>query len=141
MPLLPKIIVGVLVLAAFGKIISMHKHPSGDRSFNTEQEGEGNVRPRTYRPASTSNGSSQRLAQFQAQQRQLQGRMMQCKALMDQAMQQQAMAAVQGQMVNNQPPCEQWMPVWVAQEAVVETNIYRIQTGNYNATVLEVTGI
>jgi hypothetical protein len=51
------------------------------------------------------------------------------------------MAAANGMMVNNRPPCEQYMPQWTAQEAYLETEIYRLQTGDTRTSLRDITGI
>jgi hypothetical protein len=50
-------------------------------------------------------------------------------------------AAIQGQFYNSRPQCEQSMPQWIAQESYLETEIYRIQTGDHSSSVCQVTGI
>jgi hypothetical protein len=88
-----------------------------------------------------SNDQSRALGQFKAQQQQLMAQVYQCEAQMNQATQQMAQAAMNGGMVNNRPQCEQYMPQWTAQEAYLETEIYRIQTGDHKSTVRQITGI
>lgn len=114
------------------------------RHFSTEPFESAQV---SYQGHAGSGGSgqpqaqSQALAQYQAQQAQLVGRMRQCQVQMNQATQQMAQAAVNGIMVDNRPACEQYMPQWISQEAYLETEIYRIQTGDNHSTVREITGI
>ena len=85
--------------------------------------------------------AAQQLAQFKQQQAQLMRQVQQCEAEMTQATNAMAAAAMQGGMVNNRPQCEQYMPQWVAQEAYLETEIYRLQTGDRHSSLREITGI
>ena len=84
---------------------------------------------------------SQQLAEFKAQQQQIQAQVQQCEQQMTQATNQMAAAAMQGGMYNSRPQCEGMMPQWVSQEAYVETEIYRLQTGDRKSSLRQVTGI
>jgi hypothetical protein len=146
LPMWAKIFIGVLVLAAIGKIVDMHeRRPVYHSNYSNDADGaisrQDVSNSESTRQASSSGGEGQRLAQLQSQQAQVVSQMTACKTQLEQASQQAAAAAMQGQFYNGQPQCQSYMPLWIAQEAVLETNIYRIQTGNYNATVLEVSGV
>jgi hypothetical protein len=71
----------------------------------------------------------------------MQARAAQCMAEMNAATQQMTMGAMNGMVVNDRPVCEQYMPQWTAQEACLETEIYRLQTGDTRSSVREITGI
>jgi hypothetical protein len=88
-----------------------------------------------------SDEAGQQLATFKAQQAQLMAKVYQCERQMTQATNEMGAAAMRGQMVNNRPPCEQYMPQWTAQEAYLETEIYRIQTGDRTTSLRTITGI
>jgi hypothetical protein len=131
-PLFLKIFVGLVLLVGIGAIISRNQHhssysPSYSTSTGTGSGGE--VRTATTRHSSGDN-KGRLLAKYQAQYNQLNGQMTQCYQQM------QATIATGGA-----PPCEQYMGMWTAELAVAQTNVYRIQTGNYQATVEQVTGV
>jgi len=131
-PLIAKILVGLVLLVGIGAILSRHERhssytPSYSSSTGTASGGE--IRTSTPRRSSGDN-KARLLAQYQAQYAQLNSQMTQCYQQM------QATIATGGA-----PLCEQSMPMWTAQLAVAQTNVYRIQTGNYQATVEQVTGV
>lgn len=137
MPLVPKIILAILILGVVGKLTTLgdHARHSGFEpvAFNT-----------TGPEASAANDSDRRrlLAQYQAQQAQLVSQMQRCQQEMNRVTQQMQQAAISGSgMMPPPPPCEQNMPAWISQEALMETEIYRLQTGDNKSTVREVTGI
>ena len=137
LPLMAKLgIACMLVVGLYG--IGLIGSPAYSRpgeysaaSFHEGSAGEG----------SRGNDQSRALAQFKAQQQQLMAQVYQCEAQMNQATQQMQQAAINGMMVNNRPQCEQYMPQWISQEAYLETEIYRIQTGDHTSTVRQITGI
>jgi|SRR5579859_574737 len=138
-PLVPKILIGCLALGVAYKVSAPSHHRYAESHYSPvgyqgQSDGEG-----------TSSGagdvSARALAQFRAQQSQLMARVYQCEAQMNQATQQMAQAAANGVMVDNRPACEQYMPQWTAQEAYLETEIYRIQTGDRRSSVREITGV
>ncbi len=145
-PVWLKVAVGVLIL---GGIYRLGTLPNHDRNFGgsgAESEerqagvtADGSIGSQPER--SPEDGGQQRLAQFQAQQSQLMAQVYQCEQEMTRATQQMAQAAMNGMMANNRPQCEQFMPQWTAQEAYLETEIYRIKTGDTHSTVREITGI
>ena len=79
---------------------------------------------------SSSSNRSRLLAQYQGQENQIQAQMTQCYAQMQQLI-----------ATGGAPPCEQSMGLWNVELAVAQTNVYRIQTGNYQATIEQVTGM
>jgi hypothetical protein len=132
-PLIAKILVGLVVLVGIGAIISQNRHHSSySPSYSSSSTGTANGGE--IRTAATHRSSGDKkgrlLAQYQAQYNQLNSQMTQCYQQM------QALIATGGA-----PPCEQYMGMWTAELAVAQTNVYRIQTGNYQATILEVTGV
>jgi hypothetical protein len=138
MPILPKIILGVLVLGVAVKATTSH-HSSTSGSYSTASYNEGSER-NSYASRPSSDQSSELLAQFQSQHAQIAAQAQQCMVQINQAMQQQAAAAMNGQMYSNMPPCNQNMQMWTAQLAYLETEIYRIQTGDHRSSVGEITG-
>jgi hypothetical protein len=134
MPLLPKLLIGCLILAGVGRAIK-----GGHRSIAINDDPYRPVQAAYEQESGRSGGeSSQRgqlLAQFQQQQAELQARAKQCMAEMQQATQQQAAAAMNGQMYYGQPACEAAMPQMIAQEAYYETEIYKLQGGDPHASV------
>lgn len=146
LPLLPKILIGVFAVGILYNVATA-SHGNGsqgdssnsytDRSGSASYASENSGRQSGRRGASD---SSSQIAQFQAQHDQLSAQAQQCMVQINQAMQQQAAAAMNGQMYNNMPPCNQNMQMWTAQMAYLETEIYRAQTGDRTSTVGQITG-
>ena len=143
MPLLPKAVIICLILALVYKVSGAAGSSSNSRSphftpVSDERRGDSedqdDQQPR--RPSGDSN-----LAQFQAQQMQIQSQVQRCEAQMTEATNRQAMAAMNGQMYNQRPACEQAMPQLIAQEAYVETEIQRINDPSDHRSLREITRI
>jgi len=131
-PLFLKIFVGLVLLVGIGAIISQNRHHnsySPSYSSSTATAGGTEVRTATTRSSSGTN-KARLLAHYQGQYNQLNSQMTQCY--------QQMQATI---ATGSAPPCEQSMPEWTAELAVAQTNMYRIQTGDYSATVVGVTGV
>jgi hypothetical protein len=159
MPVLAKVFIVVLILASVVTLARLnHHHARVYRSADFRQAGErggdessdstarrasgASVRESTRETArEASDESGRQLAAFKAQQTQLMARVYQCEREMTQATNEMGAAAMRGQMVNNRPQCEQYMPQWTAQEAYLETEIYRIQTGDRTSSLRTITGI
>jgi hypothetical protein len=158
MPVLPKILIGLVVLGGIGKICSLGRHSSypthytpssyNSGSDSNEESNDGSAgssyRNSGYsRQTSTdSSASDSQLAQFESQQAQLVKQIYQCEAQWNQSMPQTALAATYGQMPGaNQPPCAQYMPQWTTQEAYLETEIYRLKTGDRTSSMRDIVGI
>jgi len=144
-PLFAKLFVAFLMLATIYQFSGTNRRTGSPSMTPTRFDRQGNDLGRQENAeegdeANTSQ-ANQALAQFKAQQQQLMSRVYQCESEMNQATQQMAQAAINGQMTNNRPQCEQYMPQWTAQEAYLETEIYRIQTGDHRSSVREITGI
>ncbi len=145
LPVLPKMLIVFFILVlAYG---ALHRKPAyhnrevnWNATPNDSDSGEYERAARRARP-SESNARSQMLANYQAQQAQLMARAQNCEQQMNEATRQQAMAAMNGQMYNVRPACEAAMPQMIAQEAFLETEIYKLQGGDPNATVRDVSGI
>jgi cell division protein FtsB len=103
-------------------------------------EGQADDRDQTGNRESNDSGAAQQLAQYESQQQQLMSRVYACEQQMQQASNAMARAAMNGQMA---PPaqCQQYMPQWTAQEAFLETQIYRLKSGDYSSSLSTVTGI
>lgn len=148
MPVLPKVLIGCLLLMLVAKAAQGHHRPSpaydspvsADRAGHWPAADSGENEQARATNAQTDQ-RAQMLAQFQAQQAQLQVQVKQCTADMQQASNQMAMNAMNGQMPGAGAPCEQAMPQWTAQEAYLETEIYRLQTGDNKTDVWGVTGV
>lgn len=146
MPVLPKMLIAFFILVlAYG---AFHRKPAYrsqgvDCCAPPDQGGGGGDFGPDARPVGSSeaNARSQMLASYRAQQAQLMARARDCEQQMNEATRQQAMAAMNGQMDNARPACEAAMPQMIAQEAFLETEIYKLQGGDPNATVREVSGI
>jgi hypothetical protein len=160
MPVVPKILIGLLVLGGIGKICSLGSHssyqshftPSSYQSASDSNEGSsGSNEESSYRNtdsnhsrqvSSESSATNGELAQFESQQSQLMKQVYACEAQMNQAMAQTAQGAMYGQMPGaNQPPCAQYMAQWTAQEAYLETEIYRLKTGDRTSSMRNIVGI
>ena len=134
MPVVPKILIALLLVGGFYS--AAHSQRSGYARSSSISEA-------SYRTASGSGAGDQSaaLAQFQSQQAQLLAQVRECQAQMTVATNRMRDAAIQGQFYNYRPQCEQSMPQWIAQESYLETEIYRIQTGDHSSSVCQVTGI
>lgn len=132
MPVVPKVLIACLLMG--GLYAAGHSHRSG---FSSSSPFTG----ASDRTGSGAGDQSAALAQFQSQQAQLMAQVNQCEAQMTEATNRMRDAAIQGQFYNARPQCEQSMPQWIAQESYLETEIYRIQTGDRSSSVCQVTGI
>jgi hypothetical protein len=80
------------------------------------------------RGARTRVGSS-RLSVLEAQHQQLESQLGQCVPQLQAALQQQAAASMNGQFYTGEPACAAYMAGWTAELAMVEKQIYQLQTG------------
>jgi hypothetical protein len=140
LPLLPKVLLGLLAVGVIYNAATSHHSPSRGSYAPTSDSDRGGSGSYTSDQESGSADSSSQVAQFQAQHDELSAKAQQCMAQINQAMQQQAAAAMQGQMYSQMPPCNQNMQAWTAQMAYLETEIYRAQTGDHSSTVGQITG-
>lgn len=132
MPIVPKVLIACVL--AGGLYSAAHSQRSG-------YAGSSSIAEASYQSRSGAGDQSAALAQFQSQQAQLLVQVRQCQAQMTEATNRMRDAAIQGQFYNARPQCEQYMPQWIAQESYLETEIYRIQTGDHSSSVCQVTGI
>jgi hypothetical protein len=152
LPVLPKILLGFLVVMVLYGVSHRHHSRSfdstsyndfnGDPSSRTEDARE---QPREVQAGSEreegSDQKSQLLAQFQQQHAQIMAEANQCMVQLQQTSNQNAQAAMNGMAFSPGPACQQNMAQWTAQAAYLETEIYKLQGGNQNASVREVSGI
>lgn len=150
MPVLPKILIGCLLLVLIAKVAQGHHRPYPPYpEYDSPVVAHSSDRQARYSPAAGQEEPSvpqadqheQLLAQFQTQQAQLQVQVKQCVADMQVASQQMAYGAMNGQMPGAGAPCQQMMPQWTAQEAYFETEIYRLQSGDTRSDMWQVTGV
>jgi hypothetical protein len=143
MPILGKAIVVCLALGiVYG---ATHDSDSGGNQHPRESFVATNPRPNRLpgsgpRQVNESNTVSHELAQLQAQHSQIVAQATRCEAEMTRSMGYVAQGAMNGQMINAQPPCQQYMNQWIAQTALLETEIYQLQTGS-KGTVCEITAV
>jgi hypothetical protein len=137
MPLFPKVLLGLLAVGVVYNMATASHGPS--HSFADSGTRSGSSSYSADRESSQESGGSQ-VAQFQAQHDQISAQAQQCMAQINQAMQQQAAAAMNGQIYNQMPPCNNNMQAWTAQMAYLETEIYRAQSGDHSSTVGQITG-
>lgn len=149
-PLGPKIIIAVLVLAGIGKLTTL----GGDSGSRYESA---NIRQVSAAESSDESGGGQsgapsgssaeaarqqQLKQWLAKQAKLISLMKQCQVEMTRFTQQMQQAAISGSGMMPAPPaCEENMPYWISQEALAETEIHRLQTGDTRSDVYDVSGI
>jgi len=138
LPVLPKVLIIVLVLGLLYKAGSSHHRTYSD-SLSYASDNNGSLRE--VGTDSRGSANQQALAQFQAEQVQLQARAAQCEREMTDATNRQAMAAMNGQFYNARPACEAQMPAYIARESYLETEIYRLQTGDTHSSMTEITGV
>lgn len=141
LPLFPKVLIIVLVLTVLYKAggDSYQRTASG---FTREAAGDSEAfgRP-SDAPARDDSGSRQALTRFQSEQAQLQARVAQCESEMTEATNRQAAAAMNGVLFRQPPPCEAQMPAYIAREAYLETEIYRLKTGDRTSSMQQITGV
>ena len=138
LPPVAKVVIGLFVIAVlYG---AAHRSPNPPHNYgeypSTPQPGE-----KYASQGSDDDQKAQLLARYQAQHAQLVTVAQQCQVQMQEAMNQQAAAAMNGQMYTGRPACEQQMPQLVSQMALLETEIYRLQTGDTHSSVREITHI
>lgn len=149
-PLLPKVILGSLLLLLVLGLSHRNRYQS--TSYDYEPTPRATERPTSYRSQSVpretreqgnseAEQTSQALAQFQSQEAQLRAQAQDCMARSNQAAAETRIAMMNGQMINNQPACTQYMPQWTAQEAYLETEIYRLQSGDRSSSMRDIVGI
>ena len=155
MPALPKVLIILFVFGAVYKVT--HLYHGSHRGYQSASfdEGSGYDGGGTGRGAalgterqgeagdnssSTGDQKSRMVAQYEAQRMQITRQVQQCMNDTQRYQQAAAMAAMNGQMVPP-PQCSQQMAQWTAQEAFLETEIYKLNGGDPNATVREVSGI
>jgi len=132
MPIVPKVLIALLLVG--GVYLATHRQ-RGD------YVGSASLAEAGYRSGAGASDPSLALARFQSQQAQLMAQVNQCEAQMTEATNRMRDAAIQGQFYNGRPQCEQNMPQWIAQESYLETEIYRIRSGDHNSSLCEVTGV
>ena len=161
MPVLLRVFIVLLVLGAAYKMTYLYHGPHRSYQSASFDEGsgyDGGGSGRQGQDAADENGSldrasdraadrasigdqkSQMVAQFEAQRMQITRQVQQCLNDTQRYQQAAAAAAMNGQMVPP-PQCSQQMAQWTAQEAYLETEIYKLNGGDPNATVREVSGI
>ncbi|HTR23502.1 MAG TPA: hypothetical protein VMI10_05920 [Terriglobales bacterium] len=142
LPVVPKIVLGCLVLIVMAQVF-LHVPPRprptpGPNPYDNSYDNDSDKRSR---PEPSADNRGQLLAQFQDEQRQLQTVVADCMQQMTAATQQMAMNSMNGVMPGAGASCQQNMPQWTAREAFLETEIYRLQTGDTRSSVRQITGI
>jgi hypothetical protein len=155
LPVFARILIVVLVVGAAYRVTHLYHGPRGSypsANFGGGSDDDRGVGGRSLRQGdsedngSSDNGSSideqkrRMVAQFEAQRMQITRQVQQCLNDTQRYQQAAAMAAMNGQMVPP-PQCSQSMAQWTAQEAYLETEIYKLNGGDPNATVRQVSGI
>lgn len=148
MPVLLRVFIVLLVLGAAYKVTHLYHGPH--RGYQSAGFGEGSgyeggdlgqrLGEADENDSSASDQKGRMVAQFEAQRMQITRQVQQCMNDTQRYQQAAAMAAMNGQMVAP-PQCSQQMAQWTAQEAYLETEIYKLKGGDPNATVREVSGI
>lgn len=139
MPVLPKILAALLVFWVVYKIGATRHATEGSSSYTPSpvEERRTGGSDEGRQAAAQSGGSSRALAQYEGQLSQLMAQVNRCVQETNAFLGQQAQAAANGQFLTNEPVCNQYMPQWTAQAAVLVTYITRIKTGNMHLTVCE----
>jgi hypothetical protein len=147
MPVLLRVFIVLLVLGAAYKVTHLYHGPhrsyqsSGfDEGAGYDGGGAGRQSEVDDNNSSTGEQRSRMVAQYEAQRMQITRQVQQCLNDTQRYQQAAAMAAMNGQMVPP-PQCSQQMAQWTAQEAYLETEIYKLNGGDPNATVRQVSGI
>lgn len=148
-PVVPKILIGAVLLLGVYKVSHIRHHsatnynfePAGPVSEDTgttdERAGNGQAPARGTSEAAM---AQQELAQFQQQYAELSAKAQSCMVQMNQAAVTNANAIMNGQ-APGEPACTQYMPQWEAQAAYLETEIYRLQTGDTHTSMRQIVGM
>jgi hypothetical protein len=120
-----KIALGLIGLLVVGGIAASQQHRGGGASGSRSAAGAG---PSAQDRGNDESGNDQ-LAALQAQHQQIMALANDCELQINQNMARVAQGAMNGEFVQGEPPCEQNMAMWTAQAAVLEKNIYQLQTG------------
>lgn len=139
LPVVPKVLIIVLVLGILYKAGASSHHRN--EGFSYASDNDGGFREASSESRSGGSANQQALAQFQSEQAQLQAQAAQCEQQMTAATNQQAAAAMNGQFYNPRPACEAQMPAYIARESYLETEIYRLQTGDTHSSMTDITGV
>jgi hypothetical protein len=149
-PLILRIFIVLVVLGGIGKLVNSSDHSSSRyessniREVSDSEPGNDLGSETRSEPgrAGADSARQQQLQQWLAKQAQLISLMNQCKAEMTRVTQEMQQAAMSGSGMMPAPPaCEQNMPYWISQEALAETEIHRLQTGDTHSDVYDVSGI
>ena len=156
MPVLPKVLIVLLILGAAYRVTHIDHGPHRgyqaaqaaqfDEGSGFDESGSRQQRVAERQVNADENSSSvgdQRsgmVAQYEAQRMQITRQVQQCLNDTQRYQRVAAMAAMNGQMVPP-PQCSGQMAQWTAQEAFLETEIYKLKGGDPNATVRQVSGI
>jgi hypothetical protein len=130
MPLFPKILIVCLALGVI-YIVGNHRDDGGGGGVSPLPT------PVEERGTDSAGGSRQELAGYESQLSQLITRVNQCQAQVNAVMAERAAAVANGMMPGSGPACEQSMPQWTVQWALLSTYIARLKTGNTHLTVCE----
>ena len=149
-PIILRIVIVVVVLGGIGKLVTSGENSSSRyessniREVSQSEPGnDSGSEPRIEQSGTSADSArQQQLQQWLAKQAQLISLMNQCKAEMMRVTQEMQQAAMSGSGMMPAPPaCEQNMPYWISQEALAETEIHRLQTGDTHSDVYDVSGI
>ncbi len=148
LPTLPKALVLILFVGILYKAgtTNPHRSPvtpspwSSDNNGPVREARSEEARSDTDAPAPRSD-QNQALIQYKAEQSQLMAQASQCEREMTEATNRQAQAAMNGQFYNARPACEAQMPAYISREAFLETEIYRLQTGDRTSSMSQITGV
>lgn len=146
MPLSLKIFTGFSVAGTFVFTVAVFHGIAAGRGAGSHRRiaDSAQVRETAYtsRSATRDGGQADVLAQWKARQQQLQSAMQLCTVQMNQVDAQMRQAAISGSGMMPAPPaCQQQMGYWIEQEALAETEIHRLETGDTSSDVYAVTGI
>ncbi len=120
-----KIAIAVVGLLAVGGIAASQQHGGGHANAPRSSAG---AAPSAQDRGNDESGNDQ-LAALQAQHQQIMVLANDCAAQINQNMGRVAQGAINGELVQGEPPCQQNMAVWTAQAAMLEKEIYQLQTG------------
>jgi hypothetical protein len=142
MPVILKVLIGFLVLGLIYRMSVHQPRRDGQGSdyatpasspVEERRSGGYDAAPQAD-SARQADGAGSQLAQYQAQYSQVLARINQCEA-QNNAYAAQQLAA--GANPITPPACNQYVPQWIAQGALLNTYITRLQTGNTRLTVCE----
>ena len=157
-PVVPKIVIGCVVLLGIWGVTRhrapqpVHQNDVDCCAFPEEDRGRQGGVPADPNGGGEENGGggqgergggadSQLLAQYEAREAVLRPKIQECMQESQAATLQGGMQAGSGVFTDNQPPCMQYLMQWGTEETTLQTEIYRMKTGDRTSSVAKINGV